>query len=421
MNFRVVLLLLFALTTRAAVAQPLPDRQPIVGRALNGKGQPLAGVVISIRRQSKSGSYAFWGATTATNERGEFRFSHAETGRYFLDAAREGFAPIQSQSLNWNGNSEPLQLKLERLVTLQLQISRPDGAPAAKTPVWMRLRARGKVVQTTLRALPDANGRVRWERLPPADYSLFVVGADGFFRRDDLALRVDASLDVGLQKGGSLRVSVRDNGTPTRWLGGAELSLLPQASGIRGEREIISILAAQGERLALISRDGDGTIALSNIPPGRYLALVSLVGYRTEPQRVEIAAGQSLDLSWVLPAKPAASLALQLRSLDPSQIVKGEMALRFLPIKADGTLASEEASEEEIGWTPNASRERRALSDDDGKVTIFPLRAGRYRVFVAPRVSGLAPENDPAEAASVDVTVPPDGATATLTLKSPTP
>lgn len=420
MLLRVVPLLFLVLTARAAHSQPLPDRQPIVGRALDAEGQPLAGAVISIRRQNRNGSYAFWGATTVTGGRGEFRFPHAETGRYFLDAARDGFAPLAGQSLLWNLHSEPLQLQLGRLVALQLRISRPDGAPAAQTPVWMRLRAKGKVAQTTLRALPDTNGRVRWEKLPPADYSLFVAGADGFFRRDDLALRADASLDVRLEKGGSLRVSVRENGALARSVGGAELSLVPEASDIRGEREIISILAAQGERLALISRDGDGSIELLNIPPGRYLASLSFSGYRIEPKPVEIAAGQNLDLSWVLPAKPAASLALQLRSPHAGQTVTGEIALRFLPIKADGTLTGEEFSEA-IGGAPDASRERRALSDENGKIAIFPLRAGRYRVFVAPRASGFDLENGPAEAASVDVLIPPDGATATLTLKNSTP
>ncbi len=418
MNLGVVSLLLFAWTARAAVAQPLPDRQPIVGRALDSEGRPLAGVVISIRRQNKNGSYAFWGATTATGERGEFRFPHAETGRYFLDAAREGFAPLANQPLIWNRSSEPLQLRLGRLVTLQLRVSRPDGALVAKTPLWLRLSPMGSAAQTTRRALSDADGRVRFEGLTPATYALFLSSAEGFSLQNEVNLRGDVFLDIALQRGGSIRASVQQDGAPMRAVGGAVLSLIPENS-TPANRDA-AILATQGKRVALVSRDGDGTIALSNVPPGRYVALVSLAGYRIDPQPVEIVAGQNRDLLWILPAKAAASLTLQLRYSQSGHSVSGEIALRFLPIKADGTLAADEPSGE-IGWTPDAARERRALADKDGKVTIFPLRAGRYRVFAAPRAAGLASENDPAEAASVDVMVSPSGATASLTLQKSSP
>lgn len=403
-----------------ALAQPLADRVPLLGRAIDSSGQPLAGVLISVRRQEESGAHAFWGASAATGARGEFRFPGAEAGRYYISAESPGFAPISNRSLTWTADAAPLDLKLQRLVRLRLSVTRPDGSPAANAPFWVRLRGNGDAAQVTSRLRSDGAGQVEVASLAPATYSVFLTAPDGYARASEVNLRADATQKLALQPGGSLRATVRESGTDSRFVGGAILSLLPASTGTPrapgpAPIEDAAFLAASGQRLDLFSRDGDGQIALDGVPPGRYTARLSVPGAASPPpQSVEIVAGASCALSWLVARAPGAPLTLQLNEPDGQIAAPGEATLRLLPINDDGTLRSAELSDD-APFVPGDNG-RRAVIEASGKITVFPLAPGRYRVFVARRQT--QPDAGPSEAASLDVSIPPEGATASLVLKA---
>ncbi len=424
------LFLFLQLLTPLSNAQPLPDRAPLSGFTLDSAGKPLSNVLITIRRQDASGPATFWGAVTVSDARGAWRFDQAEAGRYFLSAEAPGFAPISNQSLGWKTGATPLHLRFERLVTLRLQIRAPGGAPLVKTPLWLRLRGDGEVGQVTRRTVSDEAGNAVFDGLLPSSYALFLAAPGGFALQNGLQLRADKSLDLGLQSGGTLLVSVAQNGDSARKLGGAILSLTPEnpaeatrALGSSADlNENVALLAAGGDALSLLSRDGDGQIEIPALPPGRYAARLRLPGYPMPMvQVVTIAAGQTAKLEFALApnAGQVASLMLNLRVQDATGNQKsappGEWSLRVLPIDQNGALAPQ--ARQDSAFSPDDNIARRALSDQNGQIRLFPLPVGRYRVFVAPRTP---PNHDgEPEAASLDIDVPISGATASLTLPKP--
>jgi hypothetical protein len=423
--FRSFLSLLLVFWAVPTVAQPLPDRRPLLGAVLDSAGKPLENAVVSLRRESETTPATFWGASVSSDARGEFRFPLAEVGRYFLSVEVPGFAPISNQWVVWTPTSPPLRLRLERLVTLRLQIARPDGLPAQNLSFWVRLRGQGNAGQTTRRARTDAQGTLSIAELMPSNYAIFAVSSEGFASKRDISLRAGTEQKLELQKGGELKVSVRET-TTQRPLGGALLTLVPEnaaeAQRLTGNatevEEDLGILAAGGDRLAQVSRDGDGSVSLSNLPPGRYRARLTLAGYQTaQTQAVLIEAGLATEISWTLAPQTAATmgLALQLRGAGGTAVAAGEYALRLMRIGENGALEPEG----DTPFLPGGHPGRRALSNADGLLRLFPLAAGRYRVFVAPRAPDGDLENGPAEATSLDVTVPAEGATATLALKTP--
>ncbi len=185
---------------------------------------------------------------------------------------------------------------------------------------------------------------------------------------------------------------------------------------------------------ALISRDGDGKIEISNLPPGNYLAHLRLPSYTvSQAQPVTIRAGQSSSAAFEATSNTGgiASLTLDLRfkageeassataagDATKTRAASGEFTLRLLPIDAQGAPTSDDSPDALAFW-PGGSAARRAVADKEGKITIFPLKMGRYRVFVAPRLSDQQNvENpNPPEAVSIDIEVPATGASGTVVM-----
>lgn len=426
---RILSLFLLLFTARLSLAQPLPDRFPLAGRAVDShSGKPLPGAVISIRRQEDSGAYAFWGGTAAADTNGEFRFPFAETGRYYLNAELAGYAPIYNQSISWKNGDAPLRVTFDRLVTLHLQVRNADGAPVANTSFWLRLRGDGSAGQVTRRVQSDGDGRLNVESLLPAKYALFLVTGQGVGLQNDLDLHSELTQALTLQRGGALHAVVRDDNEAARPLGGAVLSLAPadpdEATRLMGDladpSDDLALLASSSEGVAVVTRDGDGTIEISNIPAGSYLAKIYLPGAAgTDPQPVTIKAGETTALEWRVKRRGAtASLTIQLSEpgAKPGQTVSGEFMVRLLLIEKNGQLRGEEANDE-APFSPGGSPGRRALANGSGQITLFPLKPTRYRIFVSRRVAGQDPESGSREAASLDITVPAEGTTASLVLK----
>jgi hypothetical protein len=415
-------LLLLLLTCGLASAQPLPDRQPLVGVALDDAGKPVPGVYIALRRQDGEGSYAFWGAATATDGHGQFKFSQAEIGRYYLNAELEGFAPIYNQPVTWNTKASPLQVRMNRLVNLTLKLSLPDGSPAKNVAVWVRLRGEGYAGQTTRQAVSDGNGLVVLDDLQPSNYSMVLSTSAGYLIKDRFPLRSNSTEEVPLKVGGSLRVTVKEPGTSSRGLGGARVSLIPQdqeeAIRMLGDAatagEDFAVIAAMGQRIALVSREGDGVVSVSNLPAGRYMLKVSGAAFPGQnPRPVTITAGETTALDWVVTPKQSskASLELQLRD-EVGKAASGDFELRLLPIASNGSLVLNEIT----GEAPGGDTGRRATADGSGRINVYPLAPGRYRFFVSP-ARPQDSDDEITESPSVDVIVTPSGATASIVLK----
>ena len=413
----------FLALARPAFCQPLPDRVPLTGALVNGKGEPIANAVLSIRRSDTEAVAAYWGAATASDAAGRFVFPDAEEGDYILTAEATGYAILPYYQLKWRAGSAPLRVTLDRLVNFTLNLRAPDGTPLVETPVFVRLRPSDINGQKFINARTGEQGELPIQGVKPDAYRLYLRAPGAFATLDDLVVTEPqtATRTVPLQSGGALKLSVVDDAG--RALGGATLSLSPATieetrrllGSDDGTVEDFALLAAAGNRNLLVSRDGDGTIDLDGLPPGLYTPRLSLPGYDFSVlQPVQIAEGKPVELRIEAPARRARSLELQLQTPDGKPYAAGEVSLRILPIAANGQLGGDPppTPDDDLPFFPSGAGGRRVRPDAAGHVALYPVKAGRYRIFAAPQPK--EPGQNPPEAVPVDVTIPQNGATATV-------
>ena len=419
-----VFLPLFALA-RPLFAQPLPDRAPIIGAVTDVRGGPIAGALLSLRRSNPNLSVAFWGATTESDDAGNFTFSDAEEGDYAVTVQAPGYADSLAREIKWRAGDAPIKITLDRLLDFTLNLRAPDGSPVADAPVYLRLRPSDVNGQRSLNARADKAGAVAVSGIKPDKYGLYLRAPQGYALLFDLNVVEPATppRTIQLQKAGALKLSISDD--LGRALGGANLVMAPatveeseRLSGFKiGPSDDFALLAASNDRTSTVSRDGDGTLELDGLPPGNYIMGLSLPGYRFDDvQSVAIVVGETKTLKITAPTQRARTLNLQLRTPDDKPYTAGEVALRILPIAANGQLGGDPPPNPEdaddLPFFPSGPGGRRVLPDAKGNAALFPVKAGRYRIFASPRSTDAT--KNPPEATPVDVTITATGATATV-------
>ena len=414
------------LSTRV-IAQPLPDRTPLVGAVTDDKDRPIAGAYLVLRRDNDRGAYAFWGAATQTDAAGNFAFSDAEEGQYSLRAEAPGYAPLDGYAVTWQSGATPLRLKLMRLVDVPLKFSAPDGSPLANQTIYLRLRPSDPNGQISRTQSTDAQGNLNFSGVRPGVYGLWARTAAGYALENKIIATEStmATREITLRAAGALRLVLKDDAG--RALGGATLSLSPatpaEAVRLAGEQQDIgddyALLAAGNDRSALVTRDGDGALELGDLPPGSYQARLFLPGYTIgEVPPIEIKAGQTAPVELSVPARRAPTLTLDLKTPDDKPYVAGAVTLRILPLADNGALGGDGApganNADDLPFFPAGPGGRRATPDANGRIQLYPAKSGHYRIFVsgAPQIPGAIT----AEATPLDVTIGAQGATATVIL-----
>jgi len=431
---RIALALLLLIGIRAPLwAQPLADRAPLRGIVVDESGALVSSAVLTVRRQEDNGPASFWGGEARSDDKGNFSFPKAQEGRYYLSVEAPNHAPLQNFPFVWNAQSPALRLTVRRLTRLTLHLTMPDGKALANAPVWIRTRA-VDASPTTTRTSTDANGDAQIPDLAPATYSLVVVAQNGVGVLPSAPVTWapnGARLEVPLFKGGSIRIHVLD--ADGKALGGASLILFPRspedASALGGQNadagENWALVAAANAPQALVTRDGDGVLELSGIPAGHFSARLSLPGYGAPTRDFDALDGQTLDWEVPLPARRAASLTLSVKDGAGGSVRDSLVALRLLPLAADGTFAPDSPFGDTApfpGATQNAPPDlpfytsgpggRVARTDSNGQITLYPLKAGHYRVFASrptPDSRLRAPVAAEGAPLDVEVTLSPDG------------
>ena len=410
---------------RPLLAQPLPDRAPLTGVVSDVRGGPVAGALLSIRRSDPNLSVAFWGATAESDAAGNFSFSDAEEGDYALSVQAPGYALLPYREVKWRAGQPPVKITLDRLLDFTINVRAPDGLPVADAPVFLRLRPANVNGQQFINARADDTGAVAVTGIKPDKYAMYLRAPQGYALAFDFNVvePETPARTVTLQSGGALNLAVSDD--LGRALGGASLSLAPatieesrRLSGFDiGPGDDFALLAASNVFNAVVTRDGDGALTLDGLPPGVYLPRVSLPGYRFDDlDPVTIVAGQTTVLQVKAPTRRARTLNLQLRTPDDKPYTAGEVSLRILPIAANGQLGGDPPPNpddaDDLPFFPSGPGGRRVLPDANGVAAIFPVKAGRYRIFASPQ--SKTPGQPPPEATPVDVTITATGATATV-------
>ncbi|BCM94288.1 hypothetical protein IAD21_06191 [Abditibacteriota bacterium] len=417
--FRRVLPLVAALSAFPLVgfAQPLPDRAPIKGVIVDEAGRPVAAAVLTVRRQDDTIPTAFWGAEGRADTNGRFLIPEAEEGHYFVNVEAPGFAPLSNFALDWSTKSAPARLQLFRLTQFTLRIVSPDGTPLSQAPVWIRLRNENG--QTPTRTVTNSKGEIVILNVAPSTYSLIVVTQNGIAIQRALSVGTSqsTSAETRLSQGATLRVRATDaNGTP---LGGASLVVFAQspeeANRLAGEGadsgENWALVAAANAPQGVVSHDGDGILELKHIPAGRFSARLSVPGYGTKTWEFTSEDGAIVEWKADFPVRNSATLSLQVRDAQGQAVANAQVALRLLPLAQNGTFDEGENPFQlpnpndppDLPFPSSGSGARVAMTDASGKISLFPVRAGRFRIFASRPTSDswlrapVAPEGAPSD------------------------
>ncbi len=424
------------LPSAPAWAQPLPERRPITGRITRGDGSGVGRATVTIQRENDIGSFAFWGSQTATDASGFFSFPEAEDGSYFISVEAEGYAPLQNKPLRVDENSAVFNARLERLATLALRLLGSDGAPLkdARVVVWL---SRPEAGIPPLRRKTNALGVLEVAGQMPGSYALEVAAPGaGFASLRDVEVKYaepPVPLDVRLQSGGGLKITAHDANEPAKYLGGATLSLSATLEPTEADRQagrlstrslanLQSLYAYSPDGSAAVTREGDGTLELRDLPPGHYRAKLVLPAYApSETREVEVKAGQDATADFGLAAQVRSS-SLKVRVLDQDNAPLANrdwtLQLRSLgPLLGTGapTAPGNEVVMDMGGFGVLA---RRARSDDKGEFTLFPIRSGRWHVLAFPSQQDGDLEGARTALVQRDVSVPEAGGELTLNFRS---
>ncbi len=429
----VIAFISFFLHLASAFAQPLPERVPLVGKVTTTGGTPIGGAQVTVRRQDATPGFtaAFWGGTLRTDANGIFAFPEAEEGVYTMSVDAPGFAS-EGMTLNWKPESSSPQTKLLKLTPLPLRLINLDGMPLpAGTSVQLYLRGElsGRPIYALL--VTSGEGTIIVPDLVPARYLIHVIVAGkGQAVLPSLNVQENATtqVDILLKQGGKVRAIVKNEAGKA--IGGAALSLseivpdhVTNAGGIIPAGNDGSIYLYT-QRSTLQTRDGDGTMELLDVAPGRYQARMFVLGEpMSAPQTIEVKAGETVEVATAFTLRfGKASLDIAVQTATGQAAPNRDFVVRLqplvngqpVPVAANGPPMPPDAPSSVLSLFQSVLV-RRIHTDANGKATLFPLRAGAWRVTLT---DPAKPTQEPQDQPSSDVKLGGEDNTLTIKLKS---
>lgn len=384
-----------------AQAQPSPARRAFAGRVLTDNGLPVGGASVTVRRQG-TGSAAFWGTVLYSDARGDFSFADAEDGEYAVSIDAGGLTPFYTlYSLGEKTSS--LQATLDRFATVSLRVLRSDGTPLASTQVSVLTRESTHGASTARRGTTDAQGVIAFSDVAPGVVSVRVTAPRvGYADLNDLKIAPGSHLpafDATLRAGATLRIVARESageatqGAP-RVLGGVNVtfSLAPNDASRFAGATLATVFDDSGGN-SPFTRDGLSATEISSLAPGTYAVSLSRNNYNMPTaQTVEIKATETASLEFEM--KRAGGVSVGVITLEAQNAKKQALANRDLFISMEMLAPS---SDTVINYA-----QRSAHTDDKGRVVLYPLEVGRWRL--TPRVvvpDAPAGQNSPNSAAQI--------------------
>lgn len=400
---RLLFLLVFALISRGDElrAQPLPERRPLSGRVSSLKGVPVFGAEIQIKRKEANANAVFWGASVLSDVMGEFNVPDAEEGDYLITVFAPGYE-TWSEPYTLREYEPPIRVLLRRKVSLIFTLLSPDGEPVrgksaavfgyvTKAGQWQRNNQPGIPLGTTSLTTPRGECTLL-NRSEGIYHELYVavrgVGYARWTEKVELLEGGTHHFDLHLQKAtAALRVTVHeespDSTAKGRPLGAAQIH--PQ---------VVQPLQASDKALAdwlfrqndLVSRDGAGTVELTNLLPGHYEIRIStplncsLARFAEFVRSVDIESDEEKEVAFRFPACSDNTPALQITLHDEQGRPLKQRNVRFFCVPLDETTGANlpfaEARERRLPF-PSI---RRGTTDEQGNLTIYPFWTGLWRI-----------------------------------------
>ena len=255
--------------------------------------------------------------TTSTSSDGRYEIRDVPPGRYVLTVERSGYLALtygqrrpgeQGSSLEIAGNevAEKIDFALPRMGVISGRVLDDDGDPIAGVTVWVLqtryIQGRRALVPIGRSARTDIVGQYRLLSLAPGDYAVMattretwpldsdptqVFGyAPTFYPGTSTAAQAQRvrlglgqerpAVDFSLVPGRTVRVSGSATSAAGRPLAGETVTVTQEVGGLT---MFMGSTAAVGSTQVA----GDGTWALSNIPPGEYRVSIRTAARANQP------------------------------------------------------------------------------------------------------------------------------------------
>lgn len=376
-----------------AQAQPLPERVVYSGQVLDAAGRPIGGAQILLRRQNEQGTMAYWGGVTSTDARGNFSFTDAESGAFYLNVEATGFAPIQNQMVvlapsedagQAGGSAKPIIFRLQEMSTLRARVLDAAGAALKEKSVALLLRP----VQGQSNAYPrlnrlqtDGSGDIVFAGLLPGHYDILaVVAGAGYVENKDVDIAPGGSAPAfswRLSPGGKLKINVRDK--TAKGIGGAQVTFsragdtTPDAPRLSPGPE----MQLYAQRAGFGTRDGDGGLEINDLAPGRYAVSVRVAGAEELPtQSVEITGGSESSATFDVAAPTGVTQQFLFTDIKGAPVADTDVVITLLLTAP----AAKAIAPVNPALATGTRIERRARTNDVGSVTVYPLPPGKYQL-----------------------------------------
>lgn len=407
------------LISTCALAQPLPERYPLTGKIVDQFGAPIPSATVTLRRQDHNPHVAYWGGFASTGPDGKFKFPEAEEGKYYLNADLGGYSTLSNSNIIWEVNKAPLSLVMQKLATLRLKLTKPDNSPLASTRIQVRLRGDMEAGVRMQTATTDSEGILTVTGVYPSTYSIFAAAnGQGYTYRHQEKIQwvaEPAPVPLQLQGGGELKLVVAEKAgaeAPLVPVGGASLVLtaMPGIEALDGPGatpnpgENLATVTSGLDRSGIFSSDGEGLIQLKDLPPGKYRARVYLSGRPPAEKEIEISGSSPSQVEITFPPVSAGRVHFVAVGQDGKPLANRAWTVRVMSLSGN--------TEEPVPGAPVLPRggARRATSNAEGKFTLYPLRPGKYRFWVA----AYNPDGETGPAVNVQAEATSDGSTVTV-------
>jgi hypothetical protein len=269
-------------------APPAPEGSVLVGTLRNADGTPATGRMLSLAPLGTSERTDWTGSMVV--ESGAFRFEHVRAGTYNLYAAFGTTGEVAWLARVDVADGEPRELDLQlEPGALAGRALDAAGAPLLGARVIvMADTPEGRSFAGT--AIADETGAWLARSLPPGRYWIGVYDARGQLAAVQLdGLQVTDGVAGGIETvhapGGHIVVHVVGHD-------GAPAALAPVL--------IVDSLGLSWQFDQNTLTDRDGVLPMDGVPPGRY-RVSATVGAATATGQVDVAAGQTAELTLTLP------------------------------------------------------------------------------------------------------------------------
>lgn len=363
-------------------AQPVESGGTLSGVVVNQDGNPLRKARVTVRREQKEGSAAFWGGETLTDAKGQFAFPSVDAGTYSVWASAKGYyGHGQGEVLFEFKPGKSLMLMLSPQARIPIRFLAANGTAIRNTLIEWNLYPLARGSSSNGVAKTNADGIVIFESIDPADYRLEITASGhgyGLLPRFTLKSGRNLQQEMQLEPSGALHVSAVEqnpDGTQKRTLGGGTVMLYKvneNNSGVPASG-VPTFSVARSASYAGVTSDVNGISQFTDLPAGRYeVQIPQLFSQQLAPRRIEIKLGETTELDFIFAPLRGTSLTIEARNAQGLPLASTELRL----------FSARDTAADPLIPIGDPASERRFRTDAHGRATLYPFAPGLWRVWL---------------------------------------